>query len=244
MIVLLFRHHSGDQTVISALWKAFVQLGDPNLRRVLRRGVLMALGCWIFLAGGATIAIHFFHFFDQSWADISTSVALGLVAWLVPALFFSALATSVMSFFLDEVVDAVEARHYPGLTPPRRQPWREILAGSAKFLAVMVTVTLLAAPLYLALLVFGLGLILNYVVNGYLLGREYFELVAIRRLTPDQVRAQLHLHLGRLWLAGAVINLLFQIPLLNLAAPVLATAFMTHLDRTLPPAPPPERVPA
>jgi len=230
--------------VISALWKAFAQLGDPGLRRVLRRGVLAAFGCWVVLAAGASIAIHQFHFFDQTWADQGTGVALGLVAWLVPALFFSALATFVMSFFLDEIAEAVEARHYPGLSPARPQPWREILVGSTRFLAVMVIVTLLAAPLYLALLLVGLGLILNYVVNGYLLGREYFELVAARRLTPDQVRAQLHLHLGRLWLAGAVINLLFQIPLLNLAAPVLATAFMVHLHQALPPAPPPERVPA
>jgi uncharacterized protein involved in cysteine biosynthesis len=230
--------------VISALWKAFAQLGDPGLRRVLRRGVLAALGCWIALAGGATVAIHYFHFFESGWADVGTGAALGVVAWLVPALFFSALATFVMSFFLDEIAEAVEARHYPGLPPARVPPWREILAGSTRFLVVMVAVTLLAAPLYLALLLVGLGLILNYLVNGYLLGREYFELVASRRLTPDQVRAQLHLHLGRLWLAGAVINLLFQIPLLNLAAPVLATAFMVHLDRALPPAPPPERVPA
>lgn len=230
--------------MISALFKAFAQLSDPRLRRVLRIGILSALACWATLAVVASVAVKHTHFFDQSWADAGTGLALGLVAVVVPVLFFSALATFVMSFFLEDIAAVVESRHYPGLGPSRRVPWRETLISSTRFLVVMVAVTLLAAPVYLALLFFGLGLILNYLVNGYLLGREYYELVASRRLTPDQVRAQLHLHFTRLWLCGTVINFLFQIPLLNLAAPVLATAFMVHINQSLPPAPPPERVPA
>ncbi|CCG41664.1 EI24 domain-containing protein [Magnetospirillum molischianum] len=230
--------------MISALFKAFAQLSDPRMRRVLRIGILSALACWATLAVIASVVVTHTHFFDVSWADTSAGLALGAVGVIVPVLFFSALATFVMSFFLEDIAEVVESRHYPDLGPSRRPHWREILASSTRFLVVMVAVTMLAAPVYLALLFFGLGLILNYLVNGYLLGREYFELVASRRLTPDQVRAQLHFNFTRLWLCGAVINFLFQIPLLNLAAPVLGTAFMVHIVQSLPPAPPPEQVPA
>ena len=66
-------------------------------------------------------------------------------------------------------------------------------------------------------------------LNGYLLGREYFELVAGRRLPWSTVRALRQRTRARLWLAGAVIALLLTVPVLNLVAPVVAVAFMVHL---------------
>jgi len=219
--------------MLAALIKAFAQLSDPRLRRVLRIGVLAALGCWLALALAASAVLRHVRLFDTAWIDTGGSALLGLIAVLVPMLFFSALATFVMSFFLDDIARVVEDAHYPGLPPARRAPWTEVLASSSRFLAVMVAATLIAAPFYLALLFFGLGIVLNYLVNGYLLGREYFELVAARRLGPVEVRRLHHHHFGRLWLCGAVINLLFQIPLLNLTAPVVATAFMVHVVRSL-----------
>ncbi|MBI3445933.1 MAG: EI24 domain-containing protein, partial [Magnetospirillum sp.] len=165
--------------------------------------------------------------------DTGADAALGLMALVVPLLFFSAVATFVMSFWLDDVADLVEERHYPGLGPARTLGWAEILLSASRFLLVMVLVTALAAPFYIALLLFGLGVILNYAVNGYLLGREYFEVVAVRRLPPEAVRMVFRNNLGRLWLCGAIINLLFQIPLLNLTAPVVGTAFMVHVFQSL-----------
>ena len=219
--------------MLSALIKAFAQLGDPRLGRVLKIGIAMALGCWITLALTASLVVKHTHFFDNSWADAGTGLALGVVGLLVPLLFFSALATFVMSFFLDDVAHVVEKKHYPGLPPARDIGWREILLGSTRFLLVMVLVTLAAAPVYLALLIFGLGILLNYAVNGYLLGREYFELVASRRLEAEPARLLYRNNLGKLWVCGAIINLLFQIPLLNLTAPVIATAFMVHVVQGL-----------
>jgi uncharacterized protein involved in cysteine biosynthesis len=219
--------------VIGALLRAFGDLGEPALRRVLKIGVIAALGCWMVLTGSAWALIHHAHFFDPAWADFGTGLALGLVVLVLPMLFFSALATFVMSFFLDGAADAIEARHYPELGQARRPPWTETLASSSRFLVVMAGVTAVAALAYLPLLFLGLGLLLNYLVNGYLLGREYFELVASRRLDPLPMRQVFRANLGRLWLGGAAINLMFQVPVLNLAAPLLATAFMAHLARRL-----------
>ena len=219
--------------MLFALFKAFAQLSDPRLRRVLKIGVAVALGCWIALAAMAWTVVDHVRLFDNSWANIGAGSALGLAALLLPLLFFSALATFVMSFFLDAVAAGVEEKHYPALGPALAPGWREVLLGSSRFLLVMVLVTLAAAPFYLALLLVGLGVVLNYAVNGYLLGREYFELVACRHMEADQARLLYRNNLGRLWLCGAVINLLFQIPLLNLAAPVIATAFMVHIIQGL-----------
>jgi len=219
--------------MLSALVKAFAQWSDPRLRRILKLGVGVALACWIGLAVIATLVLGHVSLFENSWAETGSDVALGLAALVVPLLFFSAVATFVMSFWLDEVAALVEERHYPGLGPARQLGWKEALLVSTRFLLVMVAITLVAAPVYVALLLVGLGIILNYAVNGYLLGREYFELVASRRMEADEARLLFRNNLGRLWLCGAVINLLFQIPLLNLTAPVTAAAFMVHVVQGL-----------
>ena len=220
-------------TVPVALYKAFAQLSDPRLRRILGFGVGAALACWIGLALAASAGLRQVQLFDNALTDAGAGIVLGLTALLLPILFFSALATFVMSFWLDDVAGIVEAEHYPGLGPARAMGWAEILRSSARFLLVMVLITAVAAPFYLALLLLGFGIILNYAVNGYLLGREYFEVVAARRLAPDAMRMIFRNNRGRLWLCGAAINLLFQIPLLNLTAPVVATAFMVHVFQSL-----------
>ncbi|EME69413.1 hypothetical protein H261_13594 [Paramagnetospirillum caucaseum] len=220
-------------SIPAALYKAFAQLSDPRLRRILKMGVAAALACWVGLALAAAAVLRNVRWFENSWAETGADAALGLTALVLPMLFFSAVATFVMSFWLDDVADIVEAEHYPGLGPARQMGWGEILGLASRFLLAMVLVTMVAAPFYLALLFFGLGIILNYAVNGYLLGREYFEMVAARRLEPAAMRGAFRNNLGRLWLCGAVINLLFQIPLLNLTAPVVAAAFMTHVFQSL-----------
>lgn len=217
----------------AALYKAFAQLGDPRLRRILKIGVAAALSCWIALALAAAAVLRNVQWFENTWAETGADAALGLTALVLPMLFFSVLATFVMSFWLDDVADIVEAEHYPQLGPAREMGWAEILGLAARFLLVMGLITIVAAPFYLALLFFGLGIILNYAVNGYLLGREYFEMVAARRMEPQSMRMVFRNNLGRLWLCGAVINLLFQIPLLNLTAPVVAAAFMVHVVQSL-----------
>ena len=83
------------------------------------------------------------------------------------------------------------------------------------------------------MLVTGFTVILATLINGYLLGREYFEMAALRRMDPAAARLLFRAQLGRVWLAGAIISVLFSIPLLNLAAPVIACAFMTHVAETL-----------
>jgi uncharacterized protein involved in cysteine biosynthesis len=225
--------------MIAALFKAFRQLSDPRLRRVVKLGVVGALLCYALLVAGMWLGLGALAErlpADQSWvgwavAGLVVTGKLGLV--VVPLLLFPALATTVSSFMLEQVADAVEARHYPELNWPRPQRWPEMLGTTLRFLAAAVVINLLALPFYLALLFTGLTLIAFYAVNGYLLGREYFEVVALRRLTPAEARLLFRNRLGKLWLAGAMITFLFSVPVLNLAAPVIATAFMVHVFQSL-----------
>src|SRR3546814_2292255 len=87
-----------------------------------------------------------------------------------------------------------------------------------------VGLNLLALPLYLLLLFLPpLNIVLFYMLNGYLISREYYELVALRRMTPDASRRLRRAHRGRLMTAGFVLVFVMTIPIVNLVTPLLAT---------------------
>lgn len=219
--------------MIGALWKALAQLSDPRLARVLKWGVLGALAAYVLLVAIIWTVLANVSLFTNAWADWSSDLAIGALALVLPILFFPALATTIMGPMLDGVADAVDARHYPHLAAARPQPATEVILGTLRFLALTVIINLAALPLYGLLLFTGLTVLLATAINGYLLGREYFEMAALRRLEPAMVRALFKARLGQVWLAGVIIAFLFSVPLLNLAAPVIAAAFMTHVAETL-----------
>jgi CysZ protein len=121
---------------------------------------------------------------------------------------------------------------YPGKSSPRRQPVGEMVAVMLRLTLSTLLLNLLALPLYL--LVPGINLFLFLALNGYLFGRGYFEVVALRRLDAGEARAVRNRFAGRIFLSGVVIAGLFALPLVNLVAPVIATAFMLHIFETLP----------
>jgi CysZ protein len=134
--------------------------------------------------------------------------------------------TLVAGFYLDEVADAVERAHYADDPPGRPQPALPGLITAVRF-TVLVTAVNLA--LLLLVLLPGVNLPLFVLANAYFLGREYFEFVAARHLSPAEVEAERRAGSTRLFLVGAVIAGLMAVPLLNLATPLFATAFVEHV---------------
>ena len=217
--------------MIAAFLKAVNQLGDPRLRRVLWLSLAGAVAVLALLAVVAGWLISQIELLPWGWAewvvDIATGIGIVVLVWLT----FPGVAGLVMGLLLEDVAAAVEERHYPGLGPPRRQPVGEAIRIAAKFAVVTVTLNLLALPIYFLLP--GVNLFVFYALNGYLLGREYFELVALRRLDGDRARVLRRANQGTIFLAGALIAFLLTVPLVNLVMPLVATAFMAHLFETL-----------
>ena len=216
--------------MFSALAKSLGQFDDPSVRRVIWKSLAGALLSFAILAVlfwylGDWMASGLAHWVD--WAAHAGTILLTLVlVWFL----FPVAVTAVASFFLDEVAEAVEARYYPGRPAPRSQSLAAQLLGTLRFAAVALSLNLVLVPIYLILLVFPpLYLVVFYAVNGYLLGREYFELVAYRRLDERTADAMRRTYRGRLTLAGVVIAVMLTIPVFNLVAPIAATAFALHL---------------
>lgn len=215
--------------MISALSKAFAQFGDPRIRRVVWLSAGLAILILIALAVGLWLAIGWLAGLT-GWLDTLAEWAAGIGVLFLAWLLFPAAVGLTVGLFLESVADAVEARHYPRLPPVRPQSLREAISAGIKFAAIALALNLIALPFYLVLLFAPpFNLILFYALNGYLLGREYFETVALRRLDERQARALRRARGGQVFLAGVVIAFLLTVPFVNLVAPVVATAFMLHL---------------
>lgn len=217
--------------MIRALLLAIAQLSDPASRRVVWIGVLSAVAAFGLLAGTVWWALFHTVLTDYAWVDWTLDLLGGLAVLVLAWVLFPATVGMVSSFFLDEVVRAVERRHYPHLPPARQTGIAEELGTAIRFFAVVVLVNLFALPLYL--LVPGLNLLVFYTINGYLLGREYFEMVAVRRLERKEAGYLRRAQPLKPFLAGVVIAFLSTIPFVNLLVPVIASAFMVHVFQTM-----------
>jgi len=212
--------------MIGLLAQAVANLFAPALRRVV--GLSFALAVASFAALWLALAIVLDHarfgWWPLDWLiDLLGALAALMLSWLL----FPAVVTMVMGFFLDRVAGAVEALDYPGRGPARRAPISETTMTTLRLMGLTVILNVLALPVYV--LMPGMNFFVFLGLNGYLFGREYFEVVALRRLELTTVRALRTRFAGRVFLGGMAIAGLFAVPLVNLVAPVIATAFMVHL---------------
>ena len=216
--------------MIGAFIKALGQLSDPPIRRVIWKSVVGTVLIFIALLTGIGWVLANTSLFEITWVETAVDVSGGLATVLLALILFPGVVAALASVLLEEVADAVESRHYQGLGPPRTLGWLALLGTAARLIVLTVILNLLALPFYL---VPGLNVIVYYGLNGYLLSREYFEVVALRRLNPGPAQTLRRRYRARLWIAGAATMALLTIPIVNMIAPVIGTAAMVHLFHSI-----------
>jgi CysZ protein len=231
--------------MIDAAIKALSQMFAPALRRVLLKAAGLALIVITIIGILMQRLLAAWANTGANWAEQATGVAPHAVwsalAWVLSimagfgiitgALFLMPAVTAfVGSFFVDEIADVVERQHYPSEPPGRALPFFRALIEGLRFAALAVLVYLCALPFVLFA---GLGLVILFLANAYLLGREYFELAAMRFRLPYEAKAMRKANSVYLFLAGMFIAAFVSIPILNLATPIFAMAFMVHIHKKL-----------
>lgn len=217
--------------MFQSIAKTLGQLGDPRLRGALVSAVFATLALILALSAAVGAGIDAMEATGINWLDGVLGVVGALGTVVLSLLLFPGMVQLISGLFADRIAEAVEARHYPNLGPARSQPLTEVVGEALRFAAVSIGLNLLALPFYLLLP--GLNLALFYALNGYLLGREYAEMVAARRMDRAGIRAFRQRNQGAVFLGGVAIAVLTTIPLVNLATPVLATAFALHEHQRL-----------
>jgi uncharacterized protein involved in cysteine biosynthesis len=112
----------------------------------------------------------------------------------------------------------------------RALPFLLALIEGIKFALLALVVYVCALPFVLFA---GIGFVILFVANAYLLSREYFELAAMRFRPPGEAKAMRKANAGYIFLTGMLIAAFVSIPLVNLATPIFAMAFMVHIHKSL-----------
>ena len=205
---------------------AFSQIFSPPFRRVMWKSLALTAAILVLAGVGLDrLALSYVHV-QASWASalLSGFVALGLVVGMI---FLAPPTVSlVASFYLDDIAAIVERSIDPRGAPGRPLPLGPSLAFGVRFavLSVAVNAVVLALTLFA-----GVGLAAFFVLNGYLLGREYFELAAMRHMSAAEARDLFDRHWLEVFAAGAIVAALVAVPVLNLFAPLFATAYLTRI---------------
>jgi CysZ protein len=223
------RLETGPSMIADAL-DAFSEIFSPPFRRVM--GKSLALTTAILALAGVSldrVAQSYIHV-GPGWlaAVLSAIVALGLIVGMI---FLAPPTTSLVAgFYLDDIAAMVERNVDPHGAPGRPLPLGPSLALGARFaaLSIVVNVAVLALTIFT-----GIGLVSFFVLNGYLLGREYFELAAMRHVSAAEARALFEDRWLEVFAAGAIVAALVAIPVLNLLTPLFATAFLTRLYKRI-----------
>lgn len=164
------------------------------------------------------------------WISLIAAILFGIGLALGLALLIAPVTAIVAGLFLDDIAERVESTAYPADPPGQALPVIPALLMSLKFFGVVILANLLAL---LLLFVPGVNIAAFFVVNGYLLGREFFEFAAMRFRPEAEAKALRRKHAGTVFMAGLVVAALLSVPLVNLLTPLFAAAMMVHLHKMI-----------
>ncbi|MGB0855207.1 MAG: EI24 domain-containing protein, partial [Pikeienuella sp.] len=221
--------------MITDFTKAISQLLDRRFIGVLVKSLGLTIGLLALITAALFYTLSFIPAIDftvpfTDWHitlldEVAKTASIGLILLFSSFLMFP-VATIFIGLFLDEIADAVEAKHHPHLPTPRRQSLGEALTQGFEFMLTLIGANILALIVYL---ISGLAApIVFWLVNGYLLGREYFEIVAARRMEPREAKSLRNRHLMSCWMAGALVAVPLSIPVVNLIVPLIGVAAFVH----------------
>jgi CysZ protein len=231
--------------MLDAAAQALSQMFSPPFRSVLLKSIGLALILIVIIGIGLQHLLSWLAGAGEGLAEnalgpnahaplsiltfiLTIATGLGIVVgsvFLMPAV-----TALVASFFVDDIALEVERSRYPGEPEGKPLPLLRAIIEGVKTALLAVAVYLVALPF---LLFAGFGAIIFFFCTAYILGREYFELAALRYRPLADARALRKQHQGTVFVAGLFIALFVSIPIVNLATPLFGMAFMVHMHKRL-----------
>jgi uncharacterized protein involved in cysteine biosynthesis len=231
--------------MLDAAIKALAQILSPPMRSILWRSIGLALVLITVLSIGLQRLLSWMASSGEGWAEAMLGpgfhTPLNVLAWILSImagfgvvfgaiLLMPAITSLVASVFVDEVADQVELEHYPAERPGTALPLGLAITEGVKTALLTILVYLMALPF---VFVAGLGFIAFFIATAWLLGREYFELAAMRFRSPADAKAMRKDNATMIFVAGLLIAAFVSIPIVNLATPLFGMALMVHLHKRL-----------
>lgn len=215
--------------MIGAAFQAFLDMWSPAFRTVLVKAVGLALLLFVVVFVAVQAALAALVTLPWAWLEPTLAVAAGL--GLLAAFFFlmSPVTALFAGLYLDDIAALIERRHYPKDSPGAPLNTFMALLTGLQFAGLVLLVNLLVLPT----IFFGVGVFALLVANAYLIGREYFELVAMRHMPVEEARRLRRENAMHVFLAGFVPAAWALVPVINFTVPLFATAYFVHLYKSL-----------
>jgi CysZ protein len=230
--------------MFDAAVKAIAQMFSPELRRILWRAIGLALILIVVVSILLQRALSWLSTSGETWAEASLGgyhSALEALSWVLSiaagfgilfgaVVLMPAITSLIASVFVDDVAEQVERVHYPADRIGTALPIARSLIEGSKTALLTILVYVIALPFVFFA---GVGVFVFFFATAYLLGREYFELAAMRFHSVAEAKALRRQNASTVFAAGCFIAAFVSIPILNLATPLFGMAFMVHVHKRL-----------
>lgn len=212
--------------MFASVGRAVRLIFDPAFAGIVGKALLLTVLLFVAALGLSEYALSLLPVLGYPAVNTFLKLLTPLLFVLGGVVLGPPVAALFASLFLDQVAARIEARDYPD-RPARPASFALTLRAGLKLAALVVGVNLVLLPFDIGLP--GLGELLSLAANGWLLGREYFELAALRHVDLAEAGTLQRANGGAVWVGGVLIALASMVPLLNLMAPLFGTALMVHL---------------
>ena len=231
--------------MLDAAAQALSQMFSPPFRTVLLKSIGLALILIVIIGIGLHDLLAWLAGAGEGFAENALgpnahaplsvlafvlSIAASLEIIVGSVFLMPAVTALVASFFVDDIALAVERSRYPGEPEGKPLPLARAVIEGVRTALMAIVIYLVALPF---LLFAGFGALIFFFCTAYILGREYFELAAMRYRGVADARALRKRHSGTVFVAGMFIAAFVSIPVVNLATPLFGMAFMVHMHKRL-----------
>jgi|SRR5690242_16229101 len=231
--------------MIEAALKTLSQMVSPPFRTVLLKSVGLALFFLALIGIALNRLLAWLTGAGEQWVEhaagplahgplvvlgwlLAIALGLGIIAGVI--FLMPAVTALVASFFADEIAETVERVYYPADPVGVPLSFARAALQGVKTSLFAILIYLCAMPF---LLLAGFGAVIFFVATAYLLGREYFELAAMRFHSVTEARALRRKYRLTVFVGGLFIAAFVSIPIINLATPLFGTALMVHVHKRL-----------
>ncbi len=212
--------------MFASIARAARQIFEPGLLGLLLRSAVLTLLLFLTGLAGAEIILARLPVLENPLVNKALELLAPVLFLFQLGLLGAPVAALFGTIFLDRAAGKIEARDYPDVPVLPAHLWTGFRT-SLRLTAMVLAADLALLPLDIFLP--GLGEILSIMANGWLLGWEYFELAAVRHLSPAEADSLRRTHRKQVWIGGMLIAFLSAMPVLDLIAPLFGTALMVHL---------------
>jgi len=215
---------------LSSLFKTLSSLSQGSMMRLMLITAAITFAGMLALSGLTTWVLTATTFFETGWLDTAVDFMGGFAVFIITLLLFPAFMPLVASLFEDKIIGIVEGADYPNTPKPQDRPFLPELMQDLKFVAISLTLNIILLPLYLIPII---GQVVFILLNGYLMGREFFTIAAGRHMGKREANAYRKANRITALMGGMIVAGVALIPVVNLLVPFVGIVLMVHAYHSL-----------